>query len=64
MGMVAILVIWPGPVEQTFILLSHGSSTWNLSSIGLEVSKEKKFENVNLSDLGPRSMNDLDLWYS
>ena len=28
------------------------------------VSKEKKFENVNLSDLGPRSMNDLDLWYT
>ena len=28
------------------------------------VSKEKKFENVNLSDLGPRSMNDLDLGYS
>ena len=25
------------------------------------VSKEKKLENVNLSDLAPRSMNDLDL---
>ena len=28
---------------------------------GIAVSKEKKFENVNLSDLGPRLMNDLDL---
>ena len=44
---------------------SHGGSTWNLASIGQAVSKEKKLENVvNLSDLGPRSMNDLDLWYS
>ena len=42
----------------------HGGSIWNLASINLAVSKEKKFENVNLSDLGPRSMNDLDLWYS
>ena len=31
-----------------------------LASIDLAVSKEKKFENVNLSYLGPRSMNDLD----
>ena len=27
---------------------------------GVAVSKEKKFENVNLSDLGQRSMNNLD----
>ena len=40
--MAAILVMWPGPVEQTFIL----PSTWNLASIGLAISKEKKFENV------------------
>ena len=26
-------------------------------------SKEKKIKILNLSDLGPRSMNDLDLWY-
>ena len=64
MGMVAIFVMWHRPVEQIFIPLSHGGSMWNLVSIGLEVSKEKKFENVNLSDLGWRSMNDLDLWYS
>ena len=63
MGMAAILVMWHIPFEQTFIPLSHGSATWNLASIGLEVSKEKKFENMNLSDLPWRSMNDLDLWY-
>ena len=64
MGMVALLVMWTGPFEQTFILPSNGGLTWNLASIGLTVAKEKKFENVNLSDPGPRSMNDLDLWYS
>ena len=52
------------PRLHTFILPSHGGTTWNLASIGQAVSKEKKFENVNLSDLGPRSVNDLDLWYS
>ena len=64
MGMAAILVMWPGPFEQTFIPPSHGGSTWNLASIGQAVSKEKKFENVNLRELGPMSMYDLDLWYS
>ena len=64
MGMAAILVMWHKPFEQPFIPLSHGGSTWNLASIGLEVSKEKKFENVNQSDLGWRSMHDLHLWYS
>ena len=46
MGMAAILVMWPGPFEQVFVPTSHGGSTWNLASTGLEVSKEKKFENV------------------
>ena len=65
MGMAAILVMWPGPFEQTFIPPSHGGSIWNLASIVQAVSKEKKFEYVvNLSDLWPRSVNDLDLWYS
>ena len=45
MGMAVILVKWPGPFEQTFIPPSHGGSTWNLASIGLAVSQEKKFEN-------------------
>ena len=64
MGMAAILVMWYRPFEQIFIPLSRGGSIWNLASIGREVSKEKKFENVNLSDIGWKSMNDLDLWYS
>ena len=57
-----------GHVTQTIwtnfhspIPLSHGGATWNLASIGLEVSKEKKLENVNLSDHEWRS---IDLWYS
>ena len=64
MGMVAILVMWPRPLEHTFIPPSHEESIWNLALISQAVSKEKKFENVNLSELGPRSINDLDLWYS
>ena len=64
MGMAAILVMWHRPFEQTFVPLSRGGSTWNLASIGLEVSKKKKFENMNQSDLGWRSVKDLDLWYS
>ena len=64
MGTVAILVMWPGPYQQTFVPPSHGGSTWNLASIGPAVSKEKKFEMLNLCDFGPKSMNDLHLWYS
>ena len=47
MGMAAILVMWPGPFEQTFIPLSQGGSIWNLASIGPMVSEEKTFENVD-----------------
>ena len=46
MGMAAILVMWPGPFEKTFVPLSHGDFNWNFTSIGLAVSKKKKFENV------------------
>ena len=52
MNMAAILVMWPKTFEQTFIPLSHGDFTWNLAQIGLAVAKEKKYENVNLRDLG------------
>ena len=48
MGMAAILVMWPGPVEQTFVPPSHGGSIWNLASIGPVVSEEKMFENVDV----------------
>ena len=46
MGMAAIWVMWHEPFIFTFIPSSHGGSTWNLASISLAVSKEKKFENV------------------
>ena len=38
MGTAAILVMWPGPFEQTFVPLSQGGSTWNLVLIGPVVS--------------------------
>ena len=44
--MAAILVMWQKTFVFTFILPSHGGSTWNLASVSLAVSKEKKFENV------------------
>ena len=43
MGM-AILVMWPGPFEQTFVPPSHGDSIWNLASISLVVSEVKMFK--------------------
>ena len=39
-GMAAILVMWPGPFEQTFVPPSHGGSIWNLTLIGPAVSEE------------------------
>ena len=44
MGMAAILVMWPGPFEQTFVLLSFKSCIWNLTLIGPVVSEEKMFK--------------------
>ena len=44
MGMAAILVMWPGPFEQTFVPPYHGDSIWNLASIGPVVSEEKMFK--------------------
>ena len=43
MGMAAILVMWPGPFEQTFVPPSHGDPIWNLASIG-PVVFEKMFK--------------------
>ena len=40
MGMVAILVMWPGPSEQTFVPPYHRSSIWNLTSTDPVVSEE------------------------
>ena len=49
---------WSCDINHLYsLLLTHQMEA---VSIGLAVSKEKKFEKkVNLSDLGPRSMNDL-----
>ena len=44
MGMVAILVMWRGPFEQTFVPPSHRSCIWNLNLIGPVVSEEKIFK--------------------
>ena len=55
MGMVAILVMSPGPFDHNFVSQSHGGSISNLASISLAVSQEKKsLELLNLSDLGPK----------
>ena len=40
MDMAAILVMWSGLFEQTFVPPTHGNSIWNLSSNGPVVSKE------------------------
>ena len=44
MGMAAILVMWPGPFEQTFVPPSHRSSIWILTLIGQVVSEAKMFK--------------------
>ena len=64
MGMVAIFVMWPRPFEQDFIPPSQGGSIWNFASSGLVVIEEKKFKNIESERFGPKSINDLDLWYS
>ena len=46
MRMATILVMGPRPFEQTFMHPSLGGSISSLASIGLAVSHEKKFENV------------------
>ena len=40
MDMAAILVIWPGPFEQSFV----PPSIWNLTLIGQAVSEEKMYK--------------------
>ena len=46
MGMVAILVMWPGATEQTFILLLSGGCIWNQIEIGPAVLEKISFEMV------------------
>ena len=47
MGMAAILVMCPGPFEQTFVPASQAVSICNLKLIGPVVSEEKMFEIVD-----------------
>ena len=47
MVMEAILVLWPGPFEQTLDPLLPRCCIWNLIKIGPVVSEEKSFENVD-----------------
>ena len=46
MGVVAILVMWSSPYEQTFVPPPQ-RSTCNLVSFDLVVSEEMSFENVD-----------------
>ena len=39
MGVSAILVMWPGPFEQTFVPPSHGGPIWNLTLTDQAVSE-------------------------
>ena len=61
MGMAASLLMWPEPVEQTFVPLSHGGSTWNLALIGPAVLEMKIFESDGRrrTDDGPWLYNKL-----
>ena len=52
MGMAAILVTRPGPIEQIFILTTHKCAAWNLASIGLVALQQKMFESIKLRYLG------------
>ena len=62
MGMVAILVMWPGPFEQTFVPPSQGGSIWILASIGPAVSKEKMFENVDIHTIYIHTYTHAHIW--
>ena len=47
MGMVAILVMWPTPCEQTFVPPSHWGFIWNLALIGPAVLEKKTLVSVD-----------------
>ena len=61
MGVVAMLVMWPGPYEQIFIPSTPGGSICNLITIGLVVFEEIVWYCQNMRVLGQRSKDDLDL---
>ena len=68
MIMEAILVIWPGPFEQTLDPLLPRCCIRNLIEIGPVVSEKKMFDNVDKHSIlvtwGKGQWNDLDLWHS
>ena len=64
MGMAAILVMSPGLYLQIFISLYLKAFIQNLVQNGPVVSEKIRFEFLYVHDLGPRSINDLDLQYS
>ena len=63
MGMATILVMWPGPFEQTFVPSSHGDSKWNLASIGPVVSEEEMFKECGRRTDDRRRMTEAYLSY-
>ena len=56
MGMAAMLVMWPGPVEQFFFPKVPEGCIWYLVAIGSVVSEEKSFEIVDGRTDGRRSL--------
>ena len=64
MGMAAILVMWPNSFVFIFIPILFQAFIWTLVPNCPTVFEKNKFELWNLSDLWPRSKNDLDLEYS
>ena len=47
MGMAAILVMWPGTIEHTFVPPSHRSSIWNLTLIGQWFPRRRGLKSVD-----------------
>ena len=58
MGTPAILVMRPGPFEQTFVPPSHRDSIRNLASIDSVVSEEKMLKSVDDRQTDRRTMDD------
>ena len=55
MGMAAILVMWPGSFELTFVVPSYGGSIWNLILIGKQFLGRRCLKRV-ADDHGQRSL--------
>ena len=64
MGMSAILVMWPRSLTKLSFPdpMEAPHKIWFQSA--MQFLRKRNLKMLNLSDLGPRSMNDLDIWYS